>query len=135
MTDDLLLGFDDGTASTKGVLTTPAGEIVARHETLHELSVPRPGWAEHDAEKSWWGDFVAVCRALLPGRGHAVRGVGVSGIGPCFCAADEAGRALRPAILCGVDTRATAEIDELDALLGRDDIVRRTGSVLTSQAL
>ena len=136
MTDELLLGVDVGTASTKGVLATPAGEIVAQHETPHELSVPRPGWAEHDAERSWWGDFVAVCRTLLAGgRGGAVRAVGVSGIGPCFCPADASGRPLRPAILYGVDTRATAEIEELQELLGREPILRRTGSALTSQAV
>jgi len=136
MTDELLLGVDVGTASTKGVLTTRLGEIVASHEVPHELSVPRPGWAEHDAEQSWWGDFVAICRTLLAsGRGDAVRAIGVSGIGPCFCPADEAGRALRPAILYGVDTRATAEIADLDAALGREAILRRTGSVLTSQAV
>ena len=136
MTDELLLGVDVGTASTKGVLATPAGELVAQHEISHELSVPRPGWAEHDAERSWWGDFVAVCGTLLASRGgDAVRAVGVSGIGPCFCPADATGRALRPAILYGVDTRATAEIAELDASLGRQEILRRSGSVLTSQAV
>ena len=136
MTDELLLGVDIGTASTKGVLTTPDGTIVAEHEIPHELLVPRPGWAEHDAERAWWGDFVSVCRALLvDGCGDSVRAVGVSGIGPCFCPADEAGRALRPAILYGVDTRATAEIEELDGLLGRSDILQRTGSGLTSQAV
>ena len=136
MTDELLLGVDIGTASTKGVLTTPDGTIVAEHEIPHELLVPRPGWAEHDAERAWWGDFVSVCRALLvDGCGDSVTAVGVSGIGPCFCPADEAGRALRPAILYGVDTRATAEIEELDGLLGRSDILQRTGSGLTSQAV
>lgn len=136
MTDELLLGVDVGTASTKGVLTTLLGEIVASHEVPHELSVPRPGWAEHDAERSWWGDFVTICRTLLAaGRGDAVRAVGVSGIGPCFCPADGAGRPLRPAILYGLDTRAAAEIADLDAALGRDAILRRTGSVLTSQAV
>jgi xylulokinase len=136
MTDELLLGVDVGTASTKGVLTTPLGEVIAAHEIPHELSVPRPGWAEHDAEQSWWGDFVTICGTLLAsGRGDAVRAVGVSGIGPCFCPADDAGRALRPAILYGIDTRATAEIADLDVALGRAAILHRTGSVLTSQAV
>ena len=97
------------------------GGVVAEHEVPLELLVPQPGWAEHDAEASWWGDFVAICRTLLAGgRGDAVGAVGVSGIGPCFCAADASGRALLPAILYGVDTRATAEIEELDAQLGRE---------------
>ena len=48
---ELLLGVDIGTASAKGVLARPDGEIVATVERPHELSLPRPGWAEHDAEK------------------------------------------------------------------------------------
>jgi len=136
MNGELLLGVDVGTASTKGVLATPSGEVVAQHEVAHGLLIPRPGWAEHDAERSWWGDFVAVCRTLLvDGRGDAVRAVGVSGIGPCFCPVDANHVALRPAILYGVDTRATAEIEELEARLGREAILRRSGSVLTAQAV
>ncbi|MBA2618427.1 MAG: sugar kinase, partial [Rubrobacter sp.] len=61
----LLLGVDVGTASTKGVLARPDGEVVATAERPHELSLPQPGWAEHDAEKVWWDDFVSVCRELL----------------------------------------------------------------------
>lgn len=136
MSSEFLLGVDVGTYSTKGVLASPDGRIVRQHEVTHELLVPRPGWAEHDAENAWWGDFLAVCRELLAGgAGKDVRAVGVSGIGPCFCPADEDGKALRPAILYGVDTRAAAEIDELDRRLGREAILARTGSVLTSQAV
>ena len=44
---ELLLGIDIGTSSTKGVLARPEGEVVATAERPHELSLPRPGWAEH----------------------------------------------------------------------------------------
>ncbi|GAB3964469.1 FGGY-family carbohydrate kinase [Actinoallomurus acanthiterrae] len=49
--------------------------------------------------------------------------------------ADEADTPLRPAILYGVDTRATAQIARLDAELGREDVLRRCGSVLSTQAV
>ncbi|MET0235892.1 MAG: hypothetical protein ABW224_14705 [Kibdelosporangium sp.] len=38
---------------------------------------------------------------------------GVSGIGPCLLPADAEGSPSRPAILYGVDTRATEEIELL----------------------
>ena len=63
----LLLGVDVGTSSTKGVLVRPDGEVVATAERPHDLSLPRPGWAEHAAEKIWWSDFVSICRELLEG--------------------------------------------------------------------
>jgi len=133
---ELLLGIDVGSSSTKGVLATAAGEIVAQHQVSHAMSIPRPGWAEHDPETDWWGDFLTVCHGLLTReRATAVKGVAVSGIGPCFCPADAAGRVQRPGILYGIDTRATAEIDDLTARLGEDAILRRTGSALTAQAV
>jgi xylulokinase len=62
---ELLLGVDVGTSSSKGVLSSADGEVVATAERPHDLSMPRPGWAEHDAEEVWWADFVSICRELL----------------------------------------------------------------------
>lgn len=132
---DLVLGVDVGTASTKGVLVGLDGTVVASTSRPHELSLPRPGWAEHDAETTWWWDFVAVARELTAHRHGRVVGVGVSGIGPCLLAADAAGRPLRPAILYGIDTRAGAEIDAQQERFGGDAVLARCGSPLTSQAV
>ena len=52
----LLLGIDVGTYSSKGVLATPEGAVVARHVVEHGMDVPRPGWAEQDADAVWWHD-------------------------------------------------------------------------------
>lgn len=134
MTLETVLGIDIGTASTKAVVVTPNGRVVARTERPHRVSYPRPGWAEHDAEATWWDDVVAVCRALQPEL-SSVQAVAVSGIGPCVLPCDKRGRPLRPAILYGIDSRAGAEIDEIDERLGRENIVRRAGSELSSQAL
>jgi xylulokinase len=132
----LLLGVDIGTASSKGVLVDPGGAVLARTVREHAVSTPRPGWFEHDAETVWWADFTAIVADLLRAAGgRALAGLGISGIGPCLLPADEAGTPLRPAILYGVDTRASAEIAELDQELGADEILARGGSPLTSQAV
>ena len=68
---ELLLGIDIGTSSSKGVLARPNGEVVATATRPHELSLPRPGWAEHDAEGIWWADFLALCSELVPQVGQA----------------------------------------------------------------
>jgi xylulokinase len=132
---ELLLGVDIGTSGSKGVLATPGGEVVAVAERGHALSLPRPGWAEHDAEGVWWSDVRALCADLLGRAAGTVGAVGVSGIGPCLLPADAAGTPLRPAILYGIDTRATEEIESLTARFGRDDILARCGSPLTTQAV
>jgi xylulokinase len=132
---ELLLGIDIGTASSKAVLARPDGEIVARAERAHDVSMPLPGWFEHDAENVWWGDVVSLCAELLPAASGQIAGVGVSGIGPCVVPCDGDDRPLRAAILYGVDTRADAEVAELTERLGAEEILRRGGSALSSQAL
>ena len=132
---ELVLGIDIGTASSKAVLADPDGRVVAEAERPHQLSLPRPGWAEHDADAVWWEDVVALCHEIVPGMADRIRCVCVSGIGPCLLPADESGTPLRPAILYGIDTRATAEIAELSERYGEDEIVGRCGSPLTSQAV
>ena len=134
---DLLLGVDIGTSSSKGVLVRPDGTIVATAQRAHQLSLPRPGWAEHDGETVWWADFVAIARELTAGTagsGDRVAAVGVSGIGPAVLPVDGAGASLRPAILYGIDTRAMREVDEMTERFGADAILARGGTLLTSQA-
>lgn len=132
---ELLLGIDIGTSSSKGVLARPNGQIIATAVRPHDLSLPRPGWAEHDAEGIWWADFLTLCAELLPQADGPVAAVCVSGIGPCLLPADAQGRPLRPAILYGIDTRATREIEELTERYGADRILARCGSLLTTQAV
>ena len=135
---DLLLGVDIGTYSSKGVLVTLGGEVVKSHAVAHTMDIPRPGWAEQDADKVWWADFVQICRALLDGSpysGADVLGVAVSAIGPCMLPLDKGGKPLRPGILYGVDGRATREIDELNKDLGEQEVFDFCGMSFTSQAV
>ncbi|HEY5386556.1 MAG TPA: FGGY family carbohydrate kinase, partial [Thermoleophilia bacterium] len=127
---ELFLGVDVGSSSTKGVLVRPDGGVLAEAERPHGVSHPRPGWAEQDPERDWWQGLVVVCRELLARGLGDVAAVGVSGLGPCVVAADAAGRPLRPAILYGIDTRATQEIAELKELFGAGKILARCGSPL-----
>ncbi|WP_029145303.1 FGGY-family carbohydrate kinase [Microbacterium luticocti] len=129
------LGVDVGTSSTKGVLVTSAGEIIATAAISHDVQRPHVGWVEMDAAV-WWREFVELSRELLSRAGDDIDliGVGVSGMGPCVLLTDEHDDPVRPTILYGVDTRAAAQIDRMTAELGVDEIVRVGGSRLTSQA-
>jgi xylulokinase len=131
----LFIGIDIGTSSSKGVLVTAAGQVRARAERPHGVSTPRPGWVEHDAEAVWWADFVRIARDLVDAATEPVTSLGVSGIGPCLLPATARGEPLRPAILYGVDTRASAEIVELTDRFGGGTILERGGKALSSQAV
>jgi xylulokinase len=134
----LTLGIDIGTFESKGVLADAGGRIVAQAARPHRMTVPQPGWAEHDAEADWWGDVVHITRALLATPGIAASDIGavaVSAIGPCMLPVDADGLPLMNGVLYGVDTRASAEIADLTARLGADTILSRTGNALTSQSV
>lgn len=131
----ITMGIDIGTFESKGVLVED-GRILAEARRPHEMLVPRPGWAEHDPEGTWWGDTVHLCRALLDqAPGIRVEALAVSAIGPCCLPVDSAGEPLRNGILYGVDTRATSEIADLNERIGEAEILRLAGQALTSQAV
>ena len=131
---EVLLGVDVGSSGTKGVLVRPDGRVQAEAVRPHDMSHPRPGWAEQEPDHDWWDGLVAVCRELLARGLGDVAAVGVSGLGPCVVAADAVGRPLRPAILYGIDARASREIAELTERFGAGEILARCGSPLTSQS-
>ena len=135
---DVLLGVDIGTGSSKAVLTTADGHILATatRPHPHSVSMPRPGWAEVDADRVWWQDLVSLCRELATRAGeHRIAALCVSGVGPCLLLCDDADRPVRPAILYGIDMRAGDEIEELTRRYGADEILARGGTALSSQAV
>jgi xylulokinase len=134
---DLLLGIDMGTGSTKGVLADASGSVIASETISHSMDLPRPGWAEVDAEAMWWREVCTISAALtakMP-SGATLSGMCVSGVGPCLVLCDDDLRPLRPAILYGVDTRAAAEIASLTEEFGQEIILDRAGTLLSSQAV
>jgi len=107
-----LLAIDIGTTGVRAALFTADGELLddASVTALHEA--PRPGWAEIDAE-TWWRSACEALRALGAKRSLAdVACIAVTGQAPTAVLVDDAGAALRPAVLW-LDTRADAEAKEL----------------------
>jgi xylulokinase len=133
---EYVLGVDIGTASSKGVICRLDGTSVAKAAVPHAMQLSRPGWAEMDADAVWWGDVVALCRQLTTQVDPSlIGGVCISGVGPCFLPCDGDGQPLRHGILYGIDTRATDEIRELTDRYGADEILRRGGTALSTQAI
>jgi len=129
-----VIGVDIGTSGSKGVLVDFDGRLLTSATRQHSVSRPRPGHVEMDGD-IWWEELVGLTRDLLRARPDAdVVAVGVSGMGPCVLLTDAANRPLRPAILYGVDTRSTAQIDRLTDRYGDEQIRERCGSSLSTQA-
>ena len=132
------LGIDIGTFESKGVLVDADGQVVASASHPHKMLVPQAGWAEHDAEQDWWGDFKLLSKRLIAESKidpKLICAVGASAIGPCMLPVDTAGNPLMNGVLYGVDTRAAHEIEELNARYGADALLHDTGNALTSQSV
>ena len=132
----MLLGIDIGSSGVKAALVDPEQGVLASVQESVALHSPRPGWAEADPQE-WWNAVCSVVPRLLgdTGRGHeAIEAVACSGMVPAVLPLDGAGRPLRRAILQN-DARATAELDELSALLHDIDLLGLTGSALTQQSV
>lgn len=131
---EVVLGIDIGTSSSKGVLVDFGGRIHATAVRDHDVNRPSPGQVEMDSA-IWWQEFIEISRELTATDNVRVVGVGVSGMGPCVLIADEHAKALRPAILYGIDARALEQIDYLNQSFGEQSIVKRCGSALSTQAV
>ena len=126
----MLLGIDIGTSATKTVLFDLAGNALASHTVPYPMNCPKSGWAEQDPE-DWWRAACEGIRAVLAESGvspREVKGVGLSGQMNGHVMTDRDGRVLRPAILW-CDLRATEEVAEMEAKVGRRRIVELTGNV------
>src|SRR5258708_5904056 len=134
---ELVIGLDIGTSSTKAVAVDGAGAVVAAVTGRHGIRQPRPGWFEQDAQAIWWKQSRQLLAEIMTDElvsRSGIRAVGVSGMGPCLVVCDSNGTPLRPAILYGIDMRATAEVEELTRQLGAAAILDVAGSALSSQA-
>ncbi|MGW3171465.1 FGGY-family carbohydrate kinase [Streptomyces sp. NPDC001153] len=128
-----VIGVDIGTSSSKGVLVGLDGTLIRSAVREHTPSRPGPGRFEMDASV-WWHEFADIARELTGPDDTSVLAVGVSGMGPCVLLTDEHDTPLRPAILYGVDTRSVRQIRRIEEQLGAEEIIRRCGSALTTQA-
>lgn len=130
----LSLGVDIGTGSTKVVVCDRDGTVLETRVRHHRVDLPARGHVEQDAEAVWWEELTEAIRSVDADLRRRVGALAVSGLGPCVLLTDDQCRPLRPAILYGVDTRAVAEIAEIEAELGPAEIERCCGSKLSTQA-
>lgn len=131
------MGIDIGTYESKGVIIDDAGQVIAFRSCPHVMESPLPGYAEHDADQVWWRDFCLLSNELIQDSGidpADIKAVGCSTIAPCCLPVDDNGSPLRKAILYGVDVRASAEIRDLEALFGKEQVFESCGMPITSQS-
>jgi hypothetical protein len=101
------------------------------------MRMERPLWAEQRPE-NWWDAAVEAVRGVLAKAGvsgRQVQGVGLSGQMHGLVILDDAGAVIRPSLIW-CDQRSQAQVDAVNAALGRENVVRFTANpVLTGFTL
>lgn len=78
MTDQALLAIDQGTTSSRAIVFSTAGEIIALKQKELTLYYPHKGWVEQNAEDIWH-DTLWCCRdAIRDAKNYKVAGVGIT---------------------------------------------------------
>jgi xylulokinase len=132
------LGIDVGTGSSRALLVDERGGVRAGYTALHEdIAMAHPQWAEQRPE-NWWDAVVEAIRGVLAKAGVSgpeVKAIGLSGQMHGLVILDEANRVIRPALIW-CDQRSQAQVDFVNAKIGRENILRFTANpVLTGFTL
>ncbi len=75
------IGVDIGTSSTKSLLITEQGEIIAEASATYPLSMPKPTWSEQNPD-DWWNATTKTIRQVMKKSKVApadVKAIGLSG--------------------------------------------------------
>ena len=126
------LGIDLGTTGVKVLLVSEIGDVIASGKGEYPLLMPRPNWAEQDAE-AWWSATVSAITGCLEeacasvGEEVKVAAVGLSGQMHGSVFLNGKGEVLRPAILWN-DQRTAEQCRQITAIVGAEKLVKLTSN-------
>jgi xylulokinase len=118
-----LLGIDVGTSGCKVLAIDETGKVLGQATAEYPLSVPRSLWSEQNPEHWWAG----VSKCLQEVGLDDVDAIGLSGQMHGAVFLDSSDEVIRPAILWN-DQRTLAECEEIDRVVGRDEVRRITSN-------
>lgn len=126
MMQDVVIGIDSSTQSTKAVAWNRDGTALLEARRPLAMTTPQPGWVEQDPE-DWWAAAAATLQEIAAGIDPArVAGIAVSNQRETVAFLDADGRPTRPAMLW-LDERGRDEIARLRTELDLAAVHRVTG--------
>ena len=126
---DYVGALDQGTTSTRFMVFTHGGDVVAADQKEHEQIYPKPGWVEHDANEIWERSQDVIKGALDKAGIQAsdLAAVGVTNQRETTVVWDKTtGQPVHNALVWQ-DTRTDKICDELSADGGQDRFRAKTG--------
>lgn len=110
---DCLIGVDAGGTMTKAAAFDLSGRGLACARHSNEMTFPKPGWTERDADRMWAAAAAAIREVLsASGRSPAdIAAISAAGYGSGLYLLDKDGAIVRPGIV-STDNRGMAIVDE-----------------------
>jgi glycerol kinase len=131
---DYVGAIDQGTTSTRFIVFSRTGQIVATAQKEHEQIYPRPGWVEHSPQEIWTRTQEVVAEAMQS-KGLTAKDLAAVGITnqreTTVVWNRKTGKALHNAIVWQ-DTRVSNYVDELAKNGGQDRFRAKTGLPLAT---
>ena len=134
MSSFYILGIDQSTQGTKGVLADDTGHLIGRCDLPHKQIINEKGWVSHDPE-AFFQNSLAVCRNVIEKTGvdkKKIRCMGITNQRETTVAwSRESGKPLTHAIVwqCARATQLCRKLEEETGC--GPDVYRRTGLVLS----
>jgi glycerol kinase len=129
---DGILAIDQGTTSSRAILFSPEGAVIALAQQEFPQIYPKPGWVEHDPEVIWATVLTTAREALKAGKSKGWRAAcaGITNQRETAIVWDrKTGQAIHNAIVWQ-DRRTAERCRELAASGAAPDITAQTGLVL-----
>ena len=122
-----IIAIDQGTSSTKALLFSDEGRLIAREDIANVQTYPHPGWVEQDAEKIYQGVLESIRR--LPIQENKIQLLSISNQRETVVVWDRiSGKPIYPAIIWQCN-RASDLCESLEA--HKQMVFQKTGLVLS----
>jgi len=132
----LYLGVDMGTSSIKATLLDEKGNIAGRSRVESVVVSPEEGFFEVEAEKNWWLGFRKALESIcIDNDVKRIKALCISSVCGTFVPVDNELRPLYNAILYGIDTRATDQIERLNSSFGKEYLKNHLGGEFTTHSV
>jgi glycerol kinase len=131
---DYVGAIDQGTTSTRFIVFSRAGQIVATAQKEHEQIYPKPGWVEHSPQEIWTRTQEVIAE-IMRSKGLTAKDLAAVGITnqreTAIVWDRRTGQAVYNAIVWQ-DTRVSSFVDELAKNGGQDRFRAKTGLPLAT---
>ena len=121
-----VIGIDIGTTSTKTVVFTEKGKVIASHAIDYPIIQPNVGWAEQDPDVICAAVYKSVSVAIEKGNvlPEDISSIGISTAMHALIAVDENGAPLTRSIIWA-DNRSTKQAEKLLQHMNGHEIYKR----------